>query len=165
MPKFAQLFAFAALLSAGVATSAAADDVAKWAREANDRAEIQALVWRYERALDTLDVDAYVAVFTEDAVFGTAKGREGIRALIAGIKAGREKNAEPGKPPVQTYQSIQNMTIAFTSKTTATIEGYYMALLGAQNGSPPRVATAGREVDELVKQNGQWLISKRTVSP
>ncbi len=104
-------------------------------------------------------------MFTEDAVFGTAKGREGIRALIAGIKAGREKNAEPGKPPVPTYQSIQNMTIAFTSKTTATIEGYYMALLGAQNGNPSRVATVGHEVDEVVKKNGQWLISKRTVSP
>jgi uncharacterized protein (TIGR02246 family) len=165
MPRFAQLTAFAVLLSICIVSSASADDVAKWAREANDRAEIQALMSRYERALDTLDVDAYVAVFTQDAVFGTAKGRDGIRALIAGIKAGREKNAEPGKPPVPTYQSIENMTIAFTSETTATVEGYYMALLGAQKGSPSRVATAGHEVDEVVKQNGRWLISKRTVSP
>jgi uncharacterized protein (TIGR02246 family) len=161
MPKFALLSAFAALLCA---TSAPADDVAKWAREANDRAEIQGLMARYERALDTLDVDAYVALFTEDAVFGTAKGREGIRAMIAGNKAAREKNAAPGKAPVRTYQSIQNMTVAFTSDTTATIEGYYMALI-AETGTPPRVATVGYEVDEVVKQNGKWLISKRTVSP
>jgi uncharacterized protein (TIGR02246 family) len=164
MPNFAQ-FSALAVLSAACATSAAADDVAKWAREANDRAEIQALIWRYERALDSLDVDAYVAVFTEDAVFGDAKGREGIRALISGVKASREKSAGPGKAPVQTYQSIQNMTITFTSETTAKIEGYYMALIGAQNGNPARVATTGREVDEAVKQNGQWLISRRTVSP
>lgn len=165
MPKFAQIAAFAALLSAPIAMSAPADDIAKWAREANDRAEIQALMARYERALDTLDVDAYVAVFTKDAVFGNARGHEGIRALIAGIKAGREKTAEPGKAPVPTYQSIQNMTITFASETTATIEGYYVALLGAQNGNPARVATVGHEVDEVVKQDGRWLISKRTVSP
>lgn len=165
MPKFAALIVFIALLPVAVATSASPDEIARWAREANDRAEIQALMARYERALDSLDVDAYVAVFTDDAVFGDAKGREGIRAMIASTKASREKNAEPGKPPMRTFQSIQNMTIAFTSETTATIEGYYVALIGAQNGNPARVATVGHEVDEVVKRNGRWLISKRTVSP
>jgi hypothetical protein len=164
MRPLAHLSALAAVLSFAVGAPVAADE-ATWAREANDRAEIQALMWRYERALDTLDVEAYVAVFAEDAQFGNAKGREGIRALIAGIKAAREKNAEPGKPPVQTYQSITNMTIEFQSETRATVEGYFMAILGATANSPPRVATVGREVDEVVKVAGRWLIAVRTVSP
>ena len=33
-------------------------------------------MFRYVRALDTLNVDDYVALFTEDAQFGTSKGRE-----------------------------------------------------------------------------------------
>ncbi|HVY64645.1 MAG TPA: nuclear transport factor 2 family protein [Gammaproteobacteria bacterium] len=161
MPKLPHLLAVAAL-AAVAATPVAARDKDRWAREANDRAEIQALMWRYERALDTLDVDAYVAVFTEDATFGKAKGREGIRALIAGIKAAREKNTEPGKPVTPTYQSITNMNIEFVSETRAVINGYYMALLGTQ---PPRVATVGLERDEVVKVDGHWLIAVRTVSP
>ncbi len=164
MPKLATVLALCALFSAAaVTTVSAADDVdAKLIREANDRAEIQALMWRYERALDTLDVDAYVAVFTEDAQFGKAKGRDGIRALITSVKTAREKNTEPGKPVTPTYQSITNMNIEFVSATRARVHGYYMAILGT---TPPRVATVGQELDEVVKVDGHWLIAVRSVSP
>jgi hypothetical protein len=57
------------------------------------------------------------------------------------------------------------MTIEFQSETRATVEGYFMAILGATANSPPRVATVGREVDEVVKVAGRWLIAVRTVSP
>ena len=159
MLKIANVLALAAMLSAAV--PAAADD-AQLLRESNDRAEIQALMWRYVRALDTLDVDAYVTVFTEDAQFGNAQGREGIRTMIAGVKAAREKNTEPGKPVVSTYQSITNMNIEFVSEDRALVRGYYMAILGT---TPPRVATVGHEVNEVVKVDGHWLIAVRTVSP
>jgi hypothetical protein len=36
------------------------------AREARDRAEIEALMWDYTRALDTLNPDAYAAAYTPD---------------------------------------------------------------------------------------------------
>ncbi len=153
-----------ALLSV-VATVAAVADDTQSLRQAQDRAAIEALMWRYERALDTLDVDAYVAVFTEDAQFGNAKGRDGIRALISGIKTAREKGAAPGKPVTPTYQSVNNMTIEFLSADRARIEGYYTAFLGEQGDKPARLATVGREVDEVVKVDGRWLIDKRTVSP
>lgn len=158
------LYAFVAFSSVAFALPSAADD-AKVLREANDRAEIQALMWRYVRALDTLDVDAYVAVFTEDGQFGNAKGRDGIRTMIAGVKAARERNLAPGKTVTPTYQSITNMTIEFVAADHARVEGYFMALFGATDGNPPRVATAGREVNEVVRVNGQWLIQTRTVSP
>jgi SnoaL-like protein len=164
MFKRASLSVLAAMLSLVVAAAATAQD-AKFLREANDRAEIQALMWRYVRALDTLDVDAYVAVFTEDAQFGNAKGREGIRQLISGVKGARERNLAAGEKVTPTYQSITNMTIQFQSETSATVEGYYFALFGAQGTNPPRVATAGVEKNEVVKVGGQWLIKVRTVSP
>jgi SnoaL-like protein len=163
MLKTADVSLMAALLSV-LATTAVADDV-QLLRAAQDRAAIEALMWRYERALDTLDVDAYVAVFTDNAQFGNAKGRDAIRALISGIKSAREKNTEAGKPVTPTYQSVNNMTIEFLSADRARIEGYYTAFLDAQGDKPARLATVGHEVDEVVRVDGRWLIDKRTVSP
>lgn len=158
------LFAVVAFSMLATSSPSLADD-AKFLREANDRAEIQALMWRYVRALDTLDVDAYAAVFTEDGEFGNAQGRDAIRTMISGIKAARERNLEPGKSVTPTYQSITNMTIEFVSEDHARVEGYFMALFGATDGNPPRVATVGREANEVVRVNGRWLIRSRTVSP
>jgi hypothetical protein len=164
MLKLARGAVLIALLTAAATTATAADD-AKLVREAADRAEIEALMWRYVRALDTLDVDAYVVLFTEDAQFGAAKGREAIRALIAGIKAAREKNTPAGKPVTPTFQTMSNVTIDFPSENRARLQAYYMAVLAPVDNMPPRVATVGREDDELVKVNGRWLIHVRNVSP
>ncbi len=164
MPNLPRAFTLAALLSA-IATTALGADEADFARQARDRAEIEALMWRYVRALDTLDVDAYVALFTENAQFGNAKGRDAIRRLISGIKAAREKNTAPGKAVTPTYQTMSNINIELLSESHARFQAYYMALLAADGPSPPRVATLGREVDDLVKVDGRWLIDIRNVSP
>ena len=67
------------LLAAGSATAA---DQAQLLQEAQDRAEIDALMWRYVRALDTLDADAYAAVFAPDGKFGSGQNaRQGTAAL------------------------------------------------------------------------------------
>ena len=51
------------------------------AREARDRAEIEALMWRYARALDTSNAEAYAAAYTPDGQFSAGtnatKGRRG----------------------------------------------------------------------------------------
>src|SRR5437762_14311521 len=59
------------------------------ARE-KDRAEIEELMWRYTRALDTGDGEAYAATYTVDGQFGTGanatKGREALKKLGDGLK-------------------------------------------------------------------------------
>ena len=54
------------------------------ARE-KDRAEIEELMWRYARALDTGNGEAYAATYTVDGQFGTGpnatKGREALKKL------------------------------------------------------------------------------------
>ncbi len=59
------------------ATQLGAQDTA--AREARDRADIEALMWRYARALDTRKADAYAAAYTPDGQFvadgNATKGR------------------------------------------------------------------------------------------
>jgi len=36
---------------------------------------------------------------------------------------------------------------------------------GTGQNTPPRVAAAGRQVDDLVRVSGQWLIKLRDVAP
>ncbi len=46
------------------------------------------------------------------------------------------------------------------------MQAYWMTVFGAgAQNAPPRIAAAGREVDELVRVDGHWLIKLRDVSP
>ena len=140
-------------------------------REARDRAEIEALMWLYARALDTSNADAYAAVYTPDGQFGSGanatKGRDALRKMIAdGVE--RQKAAaakgEPPRPPM--YHMTMNSHLSFVDKDHARIEAYWQTVFGAAGqNTPPRVAAAGREVDKLVRVNGQWLIESRDVAP
>jgi hypothetical protein len=68
-------------------TVAAEDDVF---REIQDRAQINKLMWDYARALDTGNVEAYVATFTEDGQFGrgenAVKGRQALREMMGAFR-------------------------------------------------------------------------------
>jgi uncharacterized protein (TIGR02246 family) len=151
------------------ANAAMADDAAIL-REAQDRVAIEALMSRYVRALDSMDPDGYAAVFTEDGSFGSGstqrKGRADLKAMVADLKKGRDERAAAGNPSAAMYHVIANHQITFTGPNEARYDSYWMTVFGA-NGqdNPPRVAAAGRGVDELVRVNGQWLIKNRNVAP
>lgn len=161
-------------LSAGflqlAAAPALADD-AQLLQEMRDRAEIEALMWRYVRALDTLDGDAYAAVFTPDGKFGSGQnaeqGRAELKGMVDGLqksRAEREAKGEPPSPPM--YHVIANHTLQFIDKDHARYEAYWMTVFGARGQEVPvRVAAAGRSVDMLVRMNGEWLIQSRDVAP
>src|SRR2546428_7492122 len=72
------------------------------ARE-KDRAEIEALMWRYARALDTGDGAAYAATYTVDGQFGTGanatKGREALKKLADAV--GQQQAAAKAKGEAQ----------------------------------------------------------------
>lgn len=148
----------------------AADD-AQLLQEMSDRAAIEALMWRYVRALDTLDADAYAAVFTPDGKFTsgqtTEQGRDALRAMVAGLKAQRaerEANGQPPSPPM--YHVIANHQITFIDRDHVRYDSYWMTVFGARGQDVPvRVAAAGRGVDMLVRVNGEWLIQSRDVAP
>ena len=56
--------------------------------------------------------------------------------------------------------------IEIVDKDHARVEGYWQTVFAGQGPSVPvRVAAAGREVNELVRVNGQWLIQSRDVAP
>jgi uncharacterized protein (TIGR02246 family) len=158
-----------AAFALGAQTAVHADDAAVL-REAQDRAAIEALMWRYVRALDSMDAAGYAAVFTEDGTFGSGntqrKGRADLTAMVADLKKGRDERAAAGTPSAPMYHVIANHQITFTGPNEARYDSYWMTVFGA-NGpeTPSRVAAAGRGVDQLVRVNGQWLIKNRNVAP
>lgn len=152
-----------AAMLAVTAGTALADD-AEMLRQAQDRAEIQALMWRYVRALDSLDADAYAAAYTENGSFGSGAnsehGRAEMREMINGLKARRTADS----PPM--YHVITNSYIEFTGKDSARYHSYWMTMFGpAGEGAMPRVAAVGRGIDELRRIDGHWLIESRNVAP
>jgi uncharacterized protein (TIGR02246 family) len=152
------------------AFAARADD-AQLIREAADRAQIEALMWRYVRALDSYDEQAYAAVFTEDGQFGTGanatRGRAALQQMVAGLeKASAERTAASGSAAPAMHHVITNPSIEFVDATHARYHSYWMTVFGpAEQGEMPRVAAVGRGIDELVKIDGQWLIRLRNVAP
>jgi hypothetical protein len=168
MTRLVLACAAAAMLSGCASGAAATDD---FTREMRDRTEIEALLWQYVRALDTLDADAYAAVFTENGRFSSGgaatEGREALRAMVAGMRQGRvdrEARGEPPSPPM--YHVIANSRLEFVSADRARFESYWMTVFGAAGqGTPVRVAAAGRGVDDLVRVDGRWLIESRNVAP
>jgi SnoaL-like domain len=140
-------------------------------REAQDRAQIEKLMWQYTRALDTENVDAYAAAFTPDGQFSSGanaiKGHEALKKMIADLRQrAADAEAKSGVKGPAMYHMTANSYLAFVDKDHARLEGYWMTVF-AQEGPnvPVRVAAAGREVDELVRVNGQWLIKTRDVAP
>jgi hypothetical protein len=124
-------------------------------------------MWRYVRALDTMDADGYAAVFTTDGTFGSGstqrKGRADLKAMVADLKKGRDERAAAGTPSAPMYHVIANHQITFTGADAARYDSYWMTVFGAAGPeTPPRVAAAGRGVDELVRVGGPWLIKNGT---
>jgi hypothetical protein len=64
------------------------------------------------------------------------------------------------------YHVVTNSSIEFIDKDHARLQAYWMTVFATGGANvPARVAAAGREVDELVRWNGQWLIKVRDVAP
>ena len=134
------------------------------AERTEDREAIEALMWRYARALDTWNADAYAAVYTEDGQFGVGenatKGREALRNMIAAFTAGRNSD----NPPPQLYHMTTDTWIEFIDATHARHHSYWITMRAATADAPAGVAAVGVGVDELVKVDGEWLIQVRNVN-
>jgi uncharacterized protein (TIGR02246 family) len=148
---------------------ALADDAALM-QEMRDRAAIEALMWRYVRALDSLDADAYAAAFTPEGTFTsgrtTEKGTAELKKMVTGLQETRAKREAEGVASAPMYHVIFNHSIEFLDRDHARYDAYWSTMFGpAGEQTPLRVAAVGRSVDMLVRVNGQWLIQSRDVAP
>jgi uncharacterized protein (TIGR02246 family) len=133
-----------------------------------DRDAIEALQWRYDRALDSFNADAYVALYTEDGSFGQVKGREALYKMMTGFTAPRPAAsgaASAAKPKLQ--HATSNDWVEFTGPDSArshySWQTYALSATGKLD-DPPKLLAAGNGVDEVVRQDGQWLFRSRDVN-
>ncbi|PZN34059.1 MAG: hypothetical protein DIU71_03505 [Proteobacteria bacterium] len=126
-----------------------------------DRIAIQDLIARYAWALDTGDVDAFVACFTPDCVVieevfeepDRWEGHVGVRRL-----AEHYRNA-PGFPGRQHHVS---QSIVTGAGDRCTVKSF--AFVTECRGEPPyTLRFAGYYDDQLVRLDGEWLFRERVI--
>jgi len=130
---------------------------------ADDRAQIENIMWKYSRALYAQDAAAYAALYAPDGQFGTGanavKGREALKKMIASLK---QRIAAQQR----VYVMDANPYIEFPDRNHAHMEAYWLEV-SPQNGKdvPARLVNAGREAEDFVRINGQWFIQLRNPAP
>jgi uncharacterized protein (TIGR02246 family) len=149
------------LMTLAISISYAADKVQL---RAQDRVEIEQLMWNYIRALDSGNAEAYAALFTPDGQFGrgasAVKGREALKKMVLDARNKVDGEKKDDKK-AHMYHVVTNVHIEFIDKDHARYYAYWMGAFASGGG----LTSAGREVNELVKINGRWLISIRDVDP
>jgi hypothetical protein len=134
---------------------------------AEDRALIEDLMARYLFALDWNDFETFGQTFTEDAEFeyarGTAVGRDNIVATIRGFKQriGEIYKDEDGNPAVLRHVLAQTVIRVEGDRAWTTAMWWEMA--NNAPGKKPLIGTFGIYEDELRREDGTWLFSRRRV--
>jgi uncharacterized protein (TIGR02246 family) len=132
-----------------------------------DRIAVEDVMARYVWAVDSLDAEAYVAVFTEDAVIDSngsiSKGHEEIRRIVTNLIKRRDDNKAKGVPTANLYHVVSNVRITFPRANEAVHLSYWQTVRRDQDNKMT-AAAMGRSEDHLVKRNGKWLIQSRKLT-
>ena len=133
----------------------------------NDRIAVEDVMARYVWAVDSLDADSYVAVFTEDAVIDSngsiSKGRGEIRRIVTGLIQRRDANKAKGLPAGNLYHVVSNVRVTFPKPGEALHQSYWQTVRRDQDGRMT-AAAMGRSEDRLLKRDGTWLIQFRKLT-
>ena len=132
-----------------------------------DRIAVEDVMARYVWAVDSLDAEGYVAVFTDDAVIDSngniSKGREEIRKIVTSLIQRRDDNKAKGRPTSNLYHVISNVRVTFPTPGEAVHQSYWQTVRRDNDGKMI-AAAMGRSEDRLVKRNGTWLIQSRRLT-
>jgi len=132
-----------------------------------DRVAVEDVMARYVWAVDSLDADGYVAVFTPDAVIDSngaiSRGHDEIRQIVTGLVERQKANVAKGLPAGRLYHVISSPRITFPKAGEALHRAYWQTVRHDESGRMI-AAAMGRSEDHLVKRNGQWLIQRRVLT-
>ena len=143
-----------------------------------DHVRIEQLLMRYAAAYNTRDADTYVSLFTPDAEFelrraideppflGPFKGREALRKQW--FPDGPGAPDASGRRPFGPMRHVTTNYEIDVRGDTATVRAFFIEVVSngpniPPGSKPPTIHAMGRYEDELVKQDGRWLFSKRVV--
>ena len=132
-----------------------------------DRVAVEDVMARYVWAVDSLDPEGYVAVFTKDAVIDSngsiSKGHEEIRKIVTSLIQRRDDNKAKELPTSNLYHVISSVRITFPKPGEALHQSYWQTVRRDKDGKMT-AAAMGRSEDRLVKRNGKWLIQWRKLT-
>ena len=133
----------------------------------DDRIAVEDVMARYVWAVDSLDPEGYVAVFTEDAVIDSngslSRGSGEIRKIVTNLIQRRDDNKAKGLPTSNLYHVISNVRITFPKPGEALHQSYWQTVRRGKDGAMT-AAAMGRSEDRLVQRNGKWLIQSRRLT-
>jgi len=99
------------VLPNGIRLAASDSDVVQ---QMKDREEIEALMWKYARALDTFNADAYASVYTADGQFGAGanatKGTAALKKMIEDLKTNRAEREKTEPQPAMYHMEMNTHT-------------------------------------------------------
>lgn len=123
-----------------------------------DRAEITDLLVKYCEKLDEYDIDAVGEVFTDDYVFDSGVGN-------GGPKQGKDVIIPAQKQRMgrwrRTHHQLGQSRIEFDGPDKA--HGVTYVIAWHENWEGGVCTGRLRYVDEFVRQDGRWLISRREI--
>jgi uncharacterized protein (TIGR02246 family) len=132
-----------------------------------DRIAVEDVMARYVWAVDSLDPEGYVAVFTADAVINSngsiSKGHDEIRKIVTDLIKRRDDNKAKGLPSSNLYHVISNVRITFPKPNEAVHRSYWQTVRRDKDNKMS-AAAMGRSEDHLVKRDGKWLIQSRKLT-
>ena len=127
---------------------------------AEDRLEVMDLLARYADCVDTANVEAYAALFTEDGIVehsaGTVRGRDEIRAWVKGLADENRIGPESRLKHVLGLPVIRGDSQRCTAQT-------YVLIMRQMEGGDISTRLAGTYRDDIVKRDGRWQIEKRVI--
>jgi uncharacterized protein (TIGR02246 family) len=125
---------------------------------AADRLAILEVITRADDAASRRDADAYMELFTEDAVLdgtqGRHAGRHALRAAVGPVWA--------AEGPATLHLTLNPVVEPGPSDDQAVVRS---VLLIIDLAAPPALRAAAAITQELRRTEGTWRITRRTVAP
>lgn len=122
---------------------------------------ITQVLLNYGRHLDARDFKSYAGLFAAQGVwdggFGAATTPDGIYDLMIGYFG-----TEPNPKTLSNYHLLSNFMIDVEGDKATSWSRWAYVTPGS--GGTPIINIGGRYADELVREGGDWKISRRTVS-
>lgn len=134
----------------------------------NDRIAIAEQIARYSYAGDAHDLEGFMALFTEDAVWKSIPAgqtepvfeletREAIRKFSA------DRNRRQKLAGIRTCHHQSGLLFLELTETTAKTQNMILATSQGPDDSAPRIAISGFYYDTWRKTDKGWLIETRTL--
>jgi uncharacterized protein (TIGR02246 family) len=125
-----------------------------------DRLDILDVITRADQAATSRDADAYVRLFTEDAVLdgtqGRHAGREALRASVGPVWA--------AEGPATVHLTLNPVIEAAGGEESPQAIARSILLI-IDPAAPASIHVIAAITQALTRRDGQWLIARRTVAP